>query len=68
MNNGTTQDQQITDYLNGLYALLADSDHELADEMLGMIAEIKAGWEGDLGSFSQWTPINSLMLQSNILM
>ena len=53
MNHGTTHDQQITDYLNGLYALLLDSDNELADEMLGMVAEIKAGWEGDLGSFSQ---------------
>ena len=54
MNNGTTQDKDITDYLNGLYALLLDSDHELADEMLGMVAEIKAGWEVDLGSFSQY--------------
>ena len=52
MNNSTTEDQQITDYLNGLYALLLDSEHPLADEMLGMVAEIKAGWEGDLGSFS----------------
>jgi hypothetical protein len=53
MNNGTTQDQEISDYLNGLYALLLDSEHPLADEMLGMVAEIKAGWEGDLGSFSE---------------
>lgn len=53
MNNGTTKDQDITDYLNGLYAVLLDSEHPLASEMLGMVAEIKAGWEGDLGSFSE---------------
>lgn len=53
MRNDTTNDQEITDYLNGLYALLLDSENPLADEMLGMVAEIKAGWEGDLGSFSQ---------------
>jgi hypothetical protein len=44
-------DQEILDYLNGVYALLQSSDRLEADEVLGLIAEAKAVWENDLSSF-----------------
>lgn len=44
-------EQEITDYLNGLYALLQSSDRVEADEVLGLVAHAKAVWENDLASF-----------------
>lgn len=43
----------ITEKLQELYDLLSDSNELVAEEVLGLIAEAKALWEGDTGSFAE---------------
>lgn len=40
-------EQEILDYLNGVYSLLIESDKFEASEVLGLVAEAKAIWEND---------------------
>lgn len=41
----TEKNQEILDYMNGLYALLCESEEIEADECLGLVAQAKAIWE-----------------------
>jgi hypothetical protein len=45
--------QQIAKALNGLYAMLERDTTMAAEEVLGHVAEAKAIWEGDEGSFAE---------------
>jgi hypothetical protein len=46
-------ERAIYNKLNELYGLLLESDRLEASEVLGIVAEAKAVWENDTGSFGE---------------